>query len=230
MITLVCSYGCSFKRKRGGKKVKRAGSLCVAAMMASSMLVTSTYAVQFSDLPETHWAYADIMKLAEDGVVSGYTDGTYQPSKEITRGEFFKLIMVALYGGEEYFEENGMTLGHWADKYAIEAAMQDYLMADTTIQNLDDPMTRKEMVHVLTKICNKNKIINYGVFETSKIDFTDTADLDEDTKTYIDFVVLNGLINGYTDGTFGAEKVMTRAQVATVISRFLTIVEDLQGM
>ena len=49
--------------------------------------------------------------------------------------------------------------------------------------------------------------------------------LDESTKLYINFVTENGLINGYTDGTFKADRTMTRAEAATVMSRFLSLKE-----
>lgn len=204
--------------------MKRFGSLCVATMMASSMLLTPTYAVEFSDLPETHWAYEDIMKLVEDGVVNGYTDGTYQPGKEVTRGEFLKLILTAFYG-EEYFADMDFYLQHWADKYALVAVSEEYLMDGTTAANLNNLISRKEMVHIIAKICLKNNVESGG--SHSAVAFSDVEELDDTTKLYIDFVSLNGLIRGYTDGTFKPDNNMTRAEVATVINRFMKMLEPI---
>lgn len=52
----------------------------------------------FPDLPQKHWAYEDVMKAAELGLLQGYPDGTIQPDSPITRGEtayLFNLLMNA---------------------------------------------------------------------------------------------------------------------------------------
>ena len=190
-------------------------------VMILNLTISNSYAISFSDLQTSHWAYKDIMLLAEQGIINGYTNGTYMPEQAVTRGEFLKLIMVALYEGNEYFETNNFKIGHWAMAYAIEAAQSGYLMDGTSISNLDNYITRKEMVNILAKICLQNKIQKKEYGEI--INFSDTEFLDESTKLYIDFVTENGLINGYTDGTFKADRTMTRAEVATVMSRFLSL-------
>src|SRR5680860_893343 len=41
----------------------------------------------FPDVPATHWAYSNIMKLAGQGVILGYEDGTFGPEDNITRAQ-----------------------------------------------------------------------------------------------------------------------------------------------
>ena len=41
----------------------------------------------FSDLPETHWAYHEILALSHAGILNGYADGTFRPDDPVTRGE-----------------------------------------------------------------------------------------------------------------------------------------------
>lgn len=183
--------------------------------------MSSVFAITFSDLSTTQWAYPNIARLVEAGVINGYTDGTYKPEKAVTRGEFFKLIMTAFYGGNEYFEKNNVNIGHWASPYAVEAAVQGYLMNGTTVTNLNDSITRLEMVHILAKLCNSNQLYRKTALE--RIAFSDVGQLDETSQLYIDFVVQNGLINGYTDITFKPNKFMTRSEVATVMCRFLDL-------
>ena len=33
----------------------------------------------FSDVPTSHWAYQQINRCVRDGIVSGYSDGTFKP-------------------------------------------------------------------------------------------------------------------------------------------------------
>lgn len=201
--------------------MKKSLAILFLFIVILNLTLSRVFAITFSDLQKEHWAYNSIMILVEDGVINGYLDGTYKPEREVTRGEFLKLIMVALYEGDEYFKTNDFNLGHWAYPYAIEAAVSGYLMNDTDISNMDGEISRKEMVHILAKICIQNSIKKDDLGNPKK--FSDISSLDEESKIYINFVTENGLINGYTDGTFKPDRTMTRAEVATVIYRFMNL-------
>lgn len=192
-------------------------------MLCLSVNLLTSFAIQFSDLTNAHWAYDNIMSLAEAGIINGYENGTYQPERAISRGEFLKLVMTTLYGGNEYFEVNNFNFGHWAMPYALEAMQMGYLMDGTTVDNLNNSITRLEMVNILGKVGINNKI--YRSEELKSISFSDIQSLEESSKIYIDYVTTNGLINGYTDGTFKPNKTLTRAEIATIIIRF----KSLQG-
>ncbi len=49
-------------------------------------------AQRFSDVPTTHWAFAEIEGLAQLGVLEGYGDGTFRPDQPATRFHAAKLI------------------------------------------------------------------------------------------------------------------------------------------
>ena len=48
--------------------------------------------VQFSDVPSTDTFYASIRCLACRGIVSGYSDGTFRPNNQVTRGQLAKIV------------------------------------------------------------------------------------------------------------------------------------------
>ncbi len=50
----------------------------------------------FSDLPTAYWAYAEVMDLVNQGVLSGYPDGTFKPDQTVTRAEFTRYILGGL--------------------------------------------------------------------------------------------------------------------------------------
>lgn len=202
--------------------MKRRIIIFLFAMLLILANLSAAFAITFSDLSETHWAYNNVMNLAEQGIINGYENGTYQPERAVSRGEFIKLVMTALYGGNEYFEVNNFNFGHWATPYAIEAARLGYLMDETGITNLNNSITRLEMVHILAKICSSNQIEKKE--QITSINFSDISELEEESQIYIEYVAQNGLINGYTDGTFKASKTMTRAEVATVMCRFFALI------
>ena len=47
----------------------------------------------FSDVTSEHWGFDAVNTLASEKIISGYGDGTFLPSNNITRAEFTKLIM-----------------------------------------------------------------------------------------------------------------------------------------
>ena len=57
--------------------------------------------ISFSDLPRWDWAYADIMALANVGLIDGYDDGTFKHEQPITRGEFAILLNATLLKATE---------------------------------------------------------------------------------------------------------------------------------
>jgi hypothetical protein len=46
----------------------------------------------FSDVHHTHWAFEYIQSIYEDGITSGYQDGTYRPTNKVTRAEMAAFI------------------------------------------------------------------------------------------------------------------------------------------
>ena len=51
----------------------------------------------FSDLPQTHWAYKNVMALADRGIISGYGDTTFRPSNNVTYAES-AVILISVLG------------------------------------------------------------------------------------------------------------------------------------
>ncbi len=51
---------------------------------------------QFTDLPTSHWASADVSKMVEMGLVKGISTTEFAPERNITRAEFSALLIRAL--------------------------------------------------------------------------------------------------------------------------------------
>lgn len=83
----------------------------------------------FPDVPTDHWAYSYIANALAKGWVSGYNDGTFRPSKAVTRAEVVKMLNGALgrrdagfaadQGTQEFVD---VPFDHWAFKEIAEAA------------------------------------------------------------------------------------------------------------
>lgn len=77
-----------------GKKMT--GYMVAVIMGTCSMALAAN---PFSDLPQGHWAYGAVAKLAAEGVVDGYPDGTFQGNQTLTRYEMAQIVARALAKG-----------------------------------------------------------------------------------------------------------------------------------
>lgn len=72
----------------------------VSFMVMQTALSTEVKAQNpFSDVPEGHWAYGSIAKLAAAGVIEGYGDDTFRGNRLMTRYEMAQIVAKALAKG-----------------------------------------------------------------------------------------------------------------------------------
>ena len=74
-------------------------SLVLAMAMALGVTASAYAANPFSDVPAGHWAYDAVNKLAAEGVVDGYPDGTFGGDKLMTRYEMAQIVAKAMAKG-----------------------------------------------------------------------------------------------------------------------------------
>lgn len=67
----------------------------------------------FSDVPNDHWAYATIQWAVDQGIVTGYEDGTFRPNQVVTEAEFLVMLMRA-YPEVDVQEEGVWYAGAYA--------------------------------------------------------------------------------------------------------------------
>ncbi len=74
-------------------------TLLLAAVMALGVNAGVYAANPFSDIPAGHWAYDAVNKLAAEGVVEGYPDGSYGGDRLMTRYEMAQIVAKAMAKG-----------------------------------------------------------------------------------------------------------------------------------
>ena len=71
-------------------------SALTTALVVGAASTTFAASNPFSDVPADHWAYDAVSQLAQDGVIEGYGDSTFQGNKNITRYEMAQMIAKAM--------------------------------------------------------------------------------------------------------------------------------------
>ncbi|MDY4976758.1 MAG: S-layer homology domain-containing protein, partial [Clostridia bacterium] len=124
---------------------------------SSSGFVSSNPPVQvltgrFQDIAG-HWAENDINEMANQGIVSGVTDTTFEPDREITRAEFAALIARALkisYENEESVFRD-VAAPSWYAKEVNAAAAAGLISGYDGFFRPEDSITREEMAVIIVK-------------------------------------------------------------------------------
>ena len=71
-------------------------SMITGALVIGAASTTFAAANPFSDVPADSWAYDAVSKLAADGIVDGYGDGTYKGQETMTRYEMAQIVAKAM--------------------------------------------------------------------------------------------------------------------------------------
>ena len=175
---------------------------CLALLLVLGMTsVACAYDVSFSDVPEDSWFYTDVMTLAESGVIGGYPDGTYRPTKKVTTGEALKMILLAAG-----YPEPEPAASHWARGYLNFAIEQGFLTRYEDISDLDVNMTRGLVAKLAANALGLSAPGTYGTF-------TDTD------SPYVEARCAAGIVGGYPDGTYRPGASISRAEIAAIVNR-----------
>ncbi len=75
---------------------KSVAAALAAAFVVGTSATTFAAANPFSDVPQGHWAYQSVAKLAQQGVIEGYGDNTFRGDRNITRYEMAQMIAKAM--------------------------------------------------------------------------------------------------------------------------------------
>lgn len=190
----------------------------------------------FTDVPDSHYAAAAIKDCAAKGIVSGYSDGTFKPSKTITKNNFSVMLSRAFYPEDvaKYQKDSSQLLypvPFGANKLALSNHQIFYHTSFDGIEDswyediMDTEINRYDMAQLLANIL-KDK--GFTVSDSEKAAArSQIADYDRIPQNQgVDFnkdavvtVYSLGLIGGYSDGCFHGERTMNRAQACVVIQR-----------
>ena len=175
----------------------------------------------FSDIGPNHWAYKDVMIIANKGIIAGTTApvngvGTYDPDGTVTLGQFLA-IATRLVASDKIVEGNH---AHWAGGNYI-AAVESGLIKGSDFSGsseaLNAPISREDMAYILVNIAKVNgEDLNY-IFGIEN-------DLNDVAPTRLDAVKIaysNGLLAGKGNNQFKPHDSLTRAEVAAVFCRVM---------
>ncbi len=178
-----------------------------------------TEKILFLDVPESHWAFDSIHYLYWQEIISGDDTGNFYPNNNITRAEMIKMLCNT-FGLEPVNKASFSDVAStdWFYGYAGAAYKSGLLKGSDGKMNPNDLLTREDMAVLVYRFAQ-----HAGVeFAPSDVKFADFANISSYAAEAVGALNTAGFVNGMGDGTFAPKGNSTRAQVATILYRFIT--------
>lgn len=212
-----------------GKRQKKIITSVAAFTMLVTMMAPSAYAIPakpFSDTGTDHWGFRDIIKMNARSVVSGYTDGTFQPNKPVSQVE---AVIMAVHNMEvedalsqiDINQELPFTVPLWAEEgnkrellYAVEKGL---IVPSENNFNASANASRAWVTQLIVRMADKESEALQYSDQTVPVD--DGSSIPAWAAPYINVALKYNMASGYPDDTFRPNQNVTRAEMVSLLSR-----------
>ncbi|WP_158737959.1 S-layer homology domain-containing protein [Alteribacillus sp. YIM 98480] len=176
----------------------------------------------FSDVDNSYWASEQIQRLAEQNVISGYSDGTYKPGEKINRGQVAALLTesfdLQIDKNPKSTTFDDLNENSYFTPYAEAVKDAGYMTGrnNNTAFAAGMNLSREQMASILVR-----------AFEFERIDENESIVKDinkahESHQNSIETLAQIG-VTKTNNGDFRPKETVTRAQFAVFLERALTM-------
>lgn len=180
-----------------------------------------------------HWAKEDAVRLIKKGIIEipvsedGRTPNVKSVNLEekVTRGEFIKALVKAINLPVQDIEASRFTDVEGDLAPYVEAAVTGEI-TDGISEDLfgpDNTITREQVISMLVRALDIEENPDQSVLDN----FGDSTSISPWAKEALAISVELGLVNGYTDGTIKPDREITRGEMVSIISNYLSIFDKL---
>lgn len=173
--------------------------------------------ITFSDVTN-HWASEYIKEAVTLGIVNGMPDGTFAPDKEMTRAEFATILwnMAEKPSTDEKSGFSDIKENDWYYNQIAWAYKNGYIngVSDNEF-NPNGNITREQVMTILYRYAGSPQTT-----ETLE-KFKDKENISSFALSAMSWAVENKIISGVSETEIAPKMSATRAQLATIIVRYL---------
>ncbi|XOK63942.1 S-layer homology domain-containing protein [Paenibacillus elgii] len=191
---------------------------------------SSVNSQRFTDVGDQHWAIKHVTKLASLGVIEGYEKGEYRPEHSVSQQEV--IVMALRFMGLE--SEVAKSKAGTALPFSVDNFFKPYVAyaIDRGLINIQEETadgtnaktawgskeaSREWVAKLVIRAIGKQELANQQTQSSSS--FTDSKDFSSWAAGYINAAVSLKIVQGFEDNSFKPKDKVTRAQMATFLSR-----------
>ena len=180
---------------------------------------------EFKDM-KGHWGGESVQEMQDLGILDGYADGTFQPDNALTQGELAviisRLLEVRQGSGDQDLEDDEATIDDedlsdvpvWAKDAVSKGFQKHYLNMKRFHSKVQ--CDRLTAVVAIAKALDLEPVTDF-----TKNPFKDRGLISNEDYGYLLALYEAGYINGYPDGNFNPNNVLSRVQIASIIDKLL---------
>ena len=198
-------------------RLSTAAVLATSTVLFATLPISTAEAATYKDVPTTANYYKAVMTLSEQGIITGFADGTFKPNAKITRGQIAKILTRVLKlqpTNNVQFSDVAKT--HDFYDYASAVVNAGLMQKENGKFNAKRTVTRNEYALILMKA--------FQLQETSK----QLPFLDVQTKyrTAIRSVYSNGIMTGVSKTRFNGNGEVSRSHIVLTLYRVLELQKE----
>lgn len=173
----------------------------------------------FTDI-EDYWGATYVDFLYSAGITTGFSDGTFRPNQNVSRAQFAVMLYRYLGLDEQQYEDTVLPFADLKDigAYAIPAVKALYAEGIITGTEKNGKLyftpngslTRAQAAAMIGRTQAKG-------YAAAALTFTDSGKIPAYAVEHICSMVGQGVISGYSDGTFKPNSNITRGQMAKIL-------------
>lgn len=214
------------------KKMNKKILCCVLSLVLLASATISSYAA-FSDT-QGHWSEANVDRACEEGIVNGYTDGSFKPNAKVSHQEAMTMVcrtVEAVLPGKLDMDraDNYMSVltelefaQSWALPYGAALFDAGAAFVEDFSGKAGAPATRQTIGAWMVRA------LDLPVAPLCEVDvFPDMDKVDPMFTGEVHTLKHYGIMSGYTDGSFGPANQVTRGEFATVCVNVLDCMAEL---
>lgn len=206
----------------------RVGALLLAGTMSLSALPAQ--AAEYSDLDWNHWAYEEMTRAVDLGILQGVGGNQLAPAQTMTWGQFLAL-MARTFAPEDY--QQALDQGTAWDLAGYQAAEEARILRKrdnlpVTPDRLGEGITREDAAVLLYRALPESlqdiyeeQMDNLG---TGGL-FSDFAQMDRIHQIAVYALSCSSVVNGKPDGSFGRYDLIQRCDGTVLLMRTLNVVD-----
>lgn len=177
---------------------------------------------EFKDM-KGHWGTESVDKMQSLGILDGYADGTFQPDKTLTQAEL-AVIIDRLLEMQQDMEDDDTVIDDddddfkdvpkWAKDAVAKGAQKNYL-------NLKRFHSQAQCDRLTACVALAKALDLDPITDFTSNPFQDRGLMNDEDYGYILALYKAGYINGYPNGNFNPNSLLSRAQMASIIANLL---------
>lgn len=185
----------------------------------SDMTITVKFS-GYTDVKKTDWYYDAVNYANENGIMTGYSETQFAPNDKLSRAQACQVIYNIADANEQAIEAifSDVPLGQWYTN-AISWASKNGVVSGygNNLFGPDDAITREQMAAILYRYSGAPSV------ETNNLgNYTDANQISNWATDALNWCVENKIMVGNGNGTMTPNKIISRAEVATIMMNYFT--------